>query len=263
MPTESELRDALRAAPDAAARTGAEPLDAASVIRKARAHRRPKQFVLGSATLLAVVGIGYTGVTAIPWPQSVLMSASDSGAAPETAIDDFTAGGSHPMAPDPSRESAALSNRCGTPLIETGPSASGLVLTTDFPEEGPANGLPVEGTVTLTNTGTQRVTGTTDAQPTIVISHNGVTVWHSNGAVRSIGILVDLAPGESMDYPTSLTPVECTMEDESGLSFPSDLPPLSTGVYQVSARIDLALDASDAPAELVGGPSQDITLTGG
>lgn len=263
MPTESELRDALRTASGAAAGPRADPIDAPTVIRKARAHRRPKQFALGSATVLAVFGIGYAGVTAIPWPQSALMSASDSAALPEAAFGDATAGGAHPTAPDLARESAASSNRCGMPTVQADASASGLVLATDFPKSGPANGLPVEGTVTLTNTGRQRVIGTTGAQPTIVISRDGLTVWHSNGGVRSIGILVDLAPGESMDYPASFTPVGCTEGDESGLSFPSDLPPLSTGVYQVSALIDLAPDSSDTPWVLVGGPSQDVALTGG
>lgn len=262
MPTESELRNALRAAPDAAA-TGADPIDAASVIRRARAHRRPKQVLLGSATLLAVVGIGYAGVTAIPWPQTVTMSASDSAALPEAAFGDSTAGGTHPTPPTDGRVSAALSNQCGMPLIEPGVSESGLVLTTDFPERGPANGLPVEGEVTLTNTGSTRVTGTTGAQPTIVISRDGVTVWHSNGAMRSIGIPIDLAPGESMDYPATFTPVECTEGDESTLSFPSDLPPLSTGVYQVSALIDITTGASGESSELVGGPTQDVALSGG
>ncbi len=269
MPTESELRDALRAAPETvtgvgADRSGIDPIDASAIIRKARAHRRPKQFVLGSATVLAVVGIGYGGLTAIPWPQSVLQSASDSAAGMhESAYSGLDSCDAPPMAPDLARRSAATVNRCGMPVVETGASASGLVLTTDFPVNGPANGLPVEGTVTLTNTGPQRVTGTTGAQPTIVVARDGVTVWHSNGAVRSIGILVDLAPGESMDYSASFTPVECAEGDETGLSFPSDLPPLNTGMYQVSALIDLVPDAGEASLELIGGPSQDVALTGG
>lgn len=264
MPTESELRDALRKGAEAPGR-----LDAEAVIRGSRARRRPRQLVLGSAAVLAVVGFCYAGITAIPWPQAALMAASEDVGEASTgydlAVPQSSSSATDPVTGAPQPGSALSANRCGLPSVEAGASSSGLLLTTDFPLTAAANGLPVEGVVTLENTGEQRVVGLTAAQPVIVLSRDGVTVWHTTSGSLSVGTLVDLAPGQSKQYPASFTPVLCTEEDEDALSFPVDLPPLGTGTYRVRALLDLVplASARDAAGELVGGPGQDVALVGG
>jgi hypothetical protein len=270
MPTESELRAALRDTPSAGSPSGAPVLDSDDVIRRARARRRPRQLAFGSVAALAVAGFAYAGISAIPWPQAGLMSASDT-MGEATTGSEFASPGAAPGAVDPvaggaKRQPASSINRCGQPLEEIGPTASGLVLTADFPSTGIANGLSVDGTVTLTNTGSARVAGVTAAEPTVVLSRDGITVWHSNGAVRSIGYLVDLAPGQSKEFPASFTPVLCSPGNEDSASFPGDLPPLGPGAYRVSVLLDLApvvADDAGEAGEVVGGPSQDLALTGG
>lgn len=251
-PTEAELRSALRG--DTGPRSG---LDADAVIRRARIRRLPRQIAFGSVATLAIAGIALVGVTVIKIPQSALMSASDSAGSAES--------GTLPQPPDlrygSSQAPAEKVNTCGGELARIAPSGSGLVLTTHFPASAPANGQPVSGTVTLSNTGTDRVTGSTAANPIVTLSQNGVTRWHSNGAMTAIAILIDLAPGESMDYEVNLTPVACGTEDELGDGFRDDLPALPAGDYEVSALIDLVPEATDGGgSELISGPLQALAL---
>lgn len=251
-PTEAELRFALRS--DTGAPSG---LDADAVIRRARSRRLPRQIVLGSVATLAVAGIALAGFTAITIPQSAIMSASDSmGGAESEPL---------PGAPDRGYGSeqapAEKVNPCGGELAQVAPSDTGLVLTMHFPASAPADGQPVSGTVTLSNTGTERVTGSSAASPILTVSQNGRILWHSNGAGAAIAVLVDLAPGESMDYEVTLTPVACGMEDELGTGFRDGLPALPAGDYQVSALIDLVPEAADGGgSHLIGGPLQAFAL---
>ncbi len=267
MPIESELRAALRDPSSGGRLADGTGIDSAEVIRRARARRRPKQVAFGSVATLAVAGFAWVGISAIPWPQAGIMSASDTlgdATGSELALPDAQPGATDPVAGGAHQEPASSLNRCGEPLIEVGPTASGLVLTTDFPSTGAANGLPMDGTVTLTNTGQERVTGVTAAQPTIVLSQDGITLWHSNGMMRTIEYLVDLAPGESKEFAASLTPVRCTEENPGSYSLPGGLPPLGPGTYRVTAFLELEpLDPADAAVQLVGGPSQDLAVTGG
>lgn len=268
MPTEAELRAALRDPSSDGGLAGGTGIDSAEVIRRVRARRRPKQVAFGSVAALAVAGFAWVGISAIPWPQAGVMSASDSmgdaTTGSELALPDAQPGATDPVGGGARQESASSLNRCGQPLIEVGPTASGLVLTADFPSTGTANGLPIDGIVTLTNAGQERVTGVTAAQPTIVLSQDGVTLWHSDGPVRTIEYLVDLAPGESKEFAASLTPVRCTQESASSHSLPGDLPPLGPGSYRVTAFLELEpLDPAGAAVQLVGGPSRDLALLGG
>lgn len=255
-PTEAELRSALHRS--SGLQGGADApsgLDATAIIRRARSRRLPRQIAFGSVATLAVAGIALVGFTVIKIPPSALMSASDSMGSAES--------GALPEARDLQHDGtpAEKVNPCGGEFAPSTPSTTDLVLTTHFPASAPANGQPVSGTVTLSNTGTDRVTGSTVASPAITLSQNGITLWHSNGAMIAIAVLVDLAPGESMDYEVSLTPVACGTEDELGDGFREDLPALPAGDYQVSALIELMPDAAGvAGNQLVSGPLQALTL---
>jgi hypothetical protein len=168
-----------------------------------------------------------------------------------------------PGVADAKRAPAERLNLCGAPVAEAVPSASGLELTVEFPETATTGTAPLEGVVRLTNTSGERVAGTTAAAPAITIARDGVTVWHSNGPMILSLTIVDLAPGESLEYRTSVVPVECGPQDEAD-TFRADLPALPPGEYEVSAAIDFAPDAppADAPAlaDLVMGPPSSLRL---
>ena len=260
MPTESDLRRLLQGPTDGGQRS---PLDTSRVVRRARLRRLPKQIVIGSTVTLAAAGIAVASIQGLqlanPSSATLGTSAADGAAesVPEPAIPGAAGGDTIKRAP------AERLNLCEGTLAEVAPSVTGLVLTTAFPDGAPADGSPVTGTVTLTNTGTQRVSGTTGATPAITVSQNGIVLWHSNGPTIAMAMMVDLDPGESLEYGAAFTPVRCGVEDDMAESFRENLPPLTAGTYDVSAAIDIMLDVpvnGSTEYELITGPLESISL---
>ncbi len=250
MPTESALRQMLRES--AATRASdVDRLDVAGVIRRSRRRRLPRQVGAAGVLTLAIVGIGFGGITAL---RPLLPVPSTQGSA---AMSDAA---SRPSAQSPSTGTTAESlNRCGEPLVQVAPHPLGLVLTVHF-SDGPANAKRIDGTVTLTNTGMQRITGSTATMPVLTVSQAGVVLWHSNGIRNLSARFVDLSPGQSMVYPAFFVPVRCAAGAEGSLSFPSTLPPLSPGRYQVSASIALTTEGSAGTHYLISGSPATIRL---
>jgi hypothetical protein len=254
MPTESALRGMFESA------EAPNTLDADRIIARSRMRRLPR--VVGAATIgtLAIAGFGVLGLQALTMQQQQPMTAStldqsaeDSGGAAPEGTETFV-----------KRAAADEINLCAYPVAETFPSFSGLQLDVAFPEAVPAGGT-VDGAVTLTNTSDARVTGTTGTRPAITLSQNGIVLWHSNGPVDSSAVVVDLEPGQSLQYAASFEPLRCDVEDDVAEAFRADLPPVPPGVYEVSAAIDFTPDPSmpqqDAPGlDLVTGPREPITL---
>jgi hypothetical protein len=252
MRTEQQLRDALRGAPIGS------PLDPRPIVRASARRHRARQVAVGGVTTLAVVGIGAGSIAGI---RSLLPHAVV-GAASSVAPQKDAASGGAPVAPGTKRAPADRINLCGGPLAEVAPAESGLVLTPQFPASASSTAGAIDGTVTLTNTGTERVTGTTAASPAITLSQHGTVLWHSNGAMIMLAVVVDLAPGESMTYRASVTPVRCGVEDDLN-GFRDDLPGVGAGDYALSAAIDLTrTDASGefVSNDLITGPLAAIRL---
>lgn len=246
MPTEDDLRNALRGA------DAPNHLDASRVVARAKARRAPRQaggILLGA---LALTGVGVLTVQTLPVTPPVA----------ETAMvaEDGSAGGAEVS--DAKRAPAEKLNLCESPVADIVPSASGLELTVEFPDRA-ATGGPIDGVVRMTNTSAERVRGTTAAVPAITVARDGITVWHSNGPMILSLVVVDLGPGESLEYRASFEPVLCTAADEAD-GFPPGLPALDAGTYELSAAIDFAWEdpPADAPAlaDLVTGPRSTIVL---
>ena len=147
-------------------------------------------------------------------------------------------------------------NLCTGTLAEVAPSTTDLGLTVSFPD-AEVGAKSVSGTVTLTNNGSGAVTGHTGSRPAVTVSQNGIVLWHSNGGTDLDAVDVDLAPGESIDYPANFSPVACGVDDDLAEQFSNRLPALPSGVYDISAAIDLLYDGG---VDLVTGPSQKVTL---
>ncbi len=251
MPTEDDLRKLL---------SGAEApntLDAERIIAKSRMRRLPAQLAAGTIGVLALAGVGVVVVqTSQLGVPSAVTSAEDSamveGGASDSELSEIK------------RAPADLLNLCGAPVSDIVPSTSGLELAVAFPSTVAAGTTRVDGTVRLTNLSTERVTGTTAAVPALTLSRDGVTVWHTNGAMILSATIVDLAPGESLEYTASFEPVQCAPEDDGPDGFRANLPALAPGTYELSAAIDFAPDAADpnepALADLVMGPRSVITI---
>jgi hypothetical protein len=263
--TRALLRDTAASAP-----TGA--LDVDSVLRRARRRRLPRRLATGGVGVLAIAGIGVAGASALGGLGQVTTlssgPAADSPAGPAAGEGSPETGGA---ASGGAADSGGISlapaekvNFCGGPLADVAPARTGLVATPHFPATAPAGTAPISGTVTVTNTGTERVTGYTGASPAMTVSEGGVTVWHSNGPQIMLAQLIDLEPGASVDLPASIVPVRCAVEDDSAESFREDLPALEPGVYQLSAIFYLTPDGPSAGSvpspDVVSGPLADITL---
>ncbi|CAN5534938.1 hypothetical protein BH10ACT4_BH10ACT4_12160 [soil metagenome] len=257
MSTESDLKKMFGEAGPALG-----TVDLSRVLRRSSRRRVAQQVAVGSATTLAVAGIGVAGFTGIRGlGPSFTTGAGSSAAAPQTKDDSTTRGG---IATEGGQKRAPAEkiNLCGGTLAEVAPNADGLVLTTDFPAAD-ASADRVSGTVTLTNTGSGHIVGTSAASPAITLSKNGVVLWHSNGPMIAMAALVDLAPGASMTYQASFQPVTCAIEDDSADSFRDDLPHVAAGDYQVSAAIDLSRESPDGSfvsTDLVTGPVSEVNL---
>lgn len=267
-------------------------IDAGAVLARSRRRRFPRQLAASGVGVLAIAGIGFAGVNVLQGvaPVSVLSNgAPASEAGPETQGGSDMQGGSGggesssgadsgsttlgPGAPG-SAESGAVDggtrlapaekiNLCGGTLAELAPAQSGLVATPQFPAAALAGTGFVSGSVTVTNTGTERVTGYTGASPAMTLSQNGITLWHSNGPQIALAQLIDLEPGASMELPASVTPVRCEIEDDAAGAFRENLPALPAGEYHLSAVFYLIPegDATALPSpDVVSGPVATITL---
>ena len=251
-PSEDDLRDMF-----ASSAPGGAPLDAGRIIARSRARRLPRQLAMGAIGTLAVAGIAVVGIQSMmPQPQASIMSQTDA-AAP-------SAEGGQPFAAT-KRAPADKLNLCTGTVTEAAPSFYGLRLDVAFPESAPTGTDPVQGTVRLTNTGTQAVMGTTAASPAITLSQGGIVLWHSNGPMTDMAVTVDLAPGQSMDYPASFTPVRCDVADDEAEGFRAGLPAVPAGGYYLSAALDFQPDASMVQQgtqglDLITGPLAPIRL---
>lgn len=253
MPTESELRDLL-SRPQLS-----NTIDADAIIKRSRARRLPRQLAAGAIGTLAILGISVVGVQTLRLPDQSAITATEQETA-LTAPENGLAGDSIARAP------AERLNLCEGTLADVVPSRFGLQLDVEFPAAAMAGVEAINGVVRLTNTGSDRITGTTGATSAVTISENATVLWHSNGPTILSLVIVDLAPGESLVYEASIVPVRCSIDDDLAGSFPADLPPLAPGNYELSAAIDFSptLAAGDADvdgsADLVTGPPATIVL---
>lgn len=253
-PTEDDIRELFASASPA---TGNKPLDAGRIIARSRARRLPRQLAIGAVGALAVAGIAVVGIQSmVRQPEASIMSQTDAAAPSVEGGQTFDT---------TKRAPAEKINLCAGTIADATPSFYGLRLDVAFPETAPAGTGAIRGIVHLTNTGSETVTGTTAAAPAITVSRNGTVLWHSNGPMIDPAVTVDLAPGQSMDYPASFTPVRCDVADDQAESFRTGLPALPAGGYYLSAAIDFQPDASMAQqgtpgVDLVTGPLAPITL---
>lgn len=263
MYTEDDLREML-------ANHASDPrgsIDIARVIRRSGRRRHAYQAVVGGATSLAVLGIGVAavaGVRALGQTGSTASSVAvgqspTTPGTPSGGVSSATEGATGGI----KRAPAEKLNLCGGVFASVAPNADGLVLTAQFPATAEAASRSIAGTVTLTNTGSERIVGTTAASPAITLSRDGVTIWHSKGPTITMVAIVDLAPGASMTYQASFSPVVCSVEDDSAPSFREGLPHATPGVYALSAAIDLSRTSPDGTFlsnDLVTGPASAISL---
>ena len=262
MPTESELRRQFH---------DDEPqgsIDLDAVLRRSRARRRPRVAAVAIVSSLAALAVVVPVSISVASQQTGTFSAGSAASAPDSAGDSATApealqGGSASGSGGIKRAPAEKINLCTGALAAPAPAEDGLVLTVQ-PVDAAADARDIPVTVTLTNTGAQQVTGSLSPFPTLTLSRAGIVLWHSNGAVPSLAQEIDLAPGASTGFSTTLEPVVCGVQDDAQPSFRAGLPAAGPGDYRVSAALDFSPTAADGggggDAVLVTGPTSPVTL---
>jgi len=228
VPSESDLRDLLR---------GSEPegraaIDLDAVLTRARRRRRPRVVAAQALGSVALAGVLVTAVVV------ALPRTADSAA----TIAADTAAGSEEGAPyvgdaDLRKEGDV----CGEPVVEH-PAVDGLALDLTLPTtvEPDPRALPV--VVTLRNTGTESLVGTTATAPEVTVAEEGQVLWHTPASADAGFRALDLAPGESVDYPVTIAVVVCTSEaDLATDGSASTLPAAGPGDYELRAVLEVAL----------------------
>ena len=233
MPTDAELRRLFHDAPSPKA-----TIDPDAIIRRSRRRRLPQQLGAGSVLTLAAAGIGVASINGL---QSLApMGAAETSADAPMGASESSPFGGKGVAP-------ATVPFCAAGGFMDAELQSGIEVAPAFPASAEL-GQRVSGTLTLTNTGTEPVTGTA-LSPLIALSLDGVQVWHSDGQSETP---VALDPGESMTLPFDFDAIGC---DSSGEADRSVLEP---GQYQLTAVVTLAPDSG--PVRTIGGPASTITL---
>ena len=253
MASESELRERFQEGTQPSGR-----IDVDAVLRRSRARRRPRIVLAGAGSVLAIAAIAVPaalGSFSTTGSNTALIAGAGDGGAEYSAPEAADSGTE--LAFD--RPPAEKLNLCSAPVAEVPPAENGLVLTVEpVTASAAARGIPT--IVTMTNTGSEPVSGTTAGLPAMTLSQGGVTLWHSNGPQTMIAIPVELAPGESLQYPATFEPVRCNVEDDGAETFREDLPGVGAGLYQLSAAIDFTRNDGSF-IDLVTGPAVRVSLS--
>lgn len=225
----------------------ASAIDLDAVMHAARARRRPRQWAVGTLSVVAVLGLGGIAVAGMTPP--ALIAASES-----ADLEAGTAeGGAAPLADD-GVERAAVADlaelvSCGAAVATPDAQATGLVLDVKVATFAvPRDGV-VDARAVLTNTGTTTIDIVTGTSAVAVLTQNGVVV--SVELPRDSATLeFALEPGESRELPAFTSTVDCRDDDRGALA---------AGDYDVFAVLDV-LDPASRSWTLVIAPTAGVRL---
>lgn len=252
-PDPGNLGDGLKRAADAAT---PRPLDVDAVLAASRSRRRARRtaIVSGAGAAAAVLVVG--GLVFGLQPPGGGVTTADAPASQETLESaDAEPGAAGGATSDTRLAPPEKVNACGLELAPaTDASASGLVVTV-APVEAVASGASGEVLVTVTNAGAAVVDGDVRPVPAIAVAADGVTRWHTNGMVADDLQPISLAPGDSLGLSGVVEASACSVADEALGSFPTDLPALPEGTYEVTAVVMFVDDATGGIEYLIAPPA--------
>lgn len=246
-PDPTGLGEDLKRAADAAT---PRPVDVDAVLAASRSRRRARRtaVVTGAGAVAAVLVVGGLvfglqrpggGATTADAP-----IASESAGSAETAPE-IASGESADDAAGLRLAAPESVDRCGAAVVPLAEASETPLAVSVAPPAAPVPpGATAPVTVTVTNIGSEVVTGDLASLPTVTIADADVVVWHSSGTSEAEAMHVTLQPGETVTLTGVLSALRCTAADDDGTGLPSDLPPLGPGPYAVGATV-----AFSTPAE--------------
>ncbi|MBX9471195.1 hypothetical protein [Microcella sp.] len=238
-----DLGQALR--DDAAANAPrASAIDVDAVTRAARARRRPRQWAVGTLSVVAVLGVGGLAVAAVAPP--VLIAASES-ADLEAGMAE---GGAAPLADGADERTTGpdLADivACGAAPLPLEIDDSALALELRIATTVAADAGPIDAIAVLVNRGDDAMTLLTAATAVAVLTQNGAVVGVElprDGAALEL----DLAPGESYELPMVISTLACRGSASESLA---------PGAYGVVAVLEMV----SGPTALVVAEPVEIRL---
>ncbi|QAV69135.1 hypothetical protein ESZ53_00960 [Salinibacterium sp. UTAS2018] len=205
-------------------------IDTAAVISGSKRRRRPRQFAVGAISVLAASALVFAGINT--YQQADLISttagvvAEDSGEAGSQFDAESDAAPSD--APQAAQDTSPITAACGTSIRTDAATPFGLSLELQFPAEVVASGSAY-GTVLMTNTSDEPVTGTTANVPDVNLLRDSIVISHSPD-VQILSVMpVNLQPGQSIAFDVAIDVFDCTTIDTGGMVEP--------GTYAVNATL--------------------------
>lgn len=244
-----DLGGALR--DDAAANAPrASVINVDAVTRAARARRKPRQWAVGTLSVVAVLGVGGLAVTAVTPP--TMIAAIESGDLEVGVAEEESAPLAEGGTGDAPEENGARVGELLVCTADTTPltsSMSGLDAVITPPAASVVAGEPIMTTVHVTNTTESTVVFTMRPEATGVVTTDGVVV--GMGSIRGDRrVEVRLAPKESTAVPVRLETTDC--RDSGG-------PPLPVGSYTAIVVIDV-VDSATGLADSLVPPGIEVRL---
>lgn len=225
-------------------------IDTTAVISRSKRRRRPRQFAVGAVGLLAASSLVFAGISTFRHTDPVSTTAgivADDAA--ESRVEGDSAYSDESLA---APETSPISAACGTSIRTDSASPFGLSLELELPEEVVASGSAY-GTVLLTNTSDEPVTGTTANVPDVNLLRDSIVISHSPDVQILSVIPVNLQPGQSIAFDVAIDIFDCTTIDTGGMVDP--------GTYAVNATLAFVpADPEDGDAAEVRSANSAITL---
>lgn len=223
----------------------ASVIDVDAIAQSARARRRPRQWAVGTLSVVATLGIGGLALQSVTPPP--LIAASESA---DTATVESTEGSdllSQPGAPealgDGERSLALLT--CGAAVPQ--PFAhSGVTLSVQVPPSARLTDGDIVGLAVLSNSSSEPVSISTRMEATGSLAQGGAVTTEyleSGDAMQT----VELAPGERFEFPLRVSTMGCG----GG--------PLAAGEFSVAVALEVVLPSTGESAVLIANP-QSVRL---
>lgn len=224
-------------------------IDTAAVVSRSKARRRPRQLAVGVVGALAAASLLFAGINT--FPRTGELTAGSSVAEDSSTRMDSNSGADMAesyLTPD----EGGVAEMCGAIIPTTAASPYGLAIELDLASPVTASGSAF-GTVRLTNTSDEAVTGTTASMPDVNLTRDTVSISHSPDAQILSVIPVNLQPGQSIEFAVSIAIYDCTTIDTGGMIDP--------GIYTVSTSLAFVpTDPQDGEAAEVRSSPSTIVL---
>lgn len=231
-----DLGRALR--DDAAANAPrASVIDVDAVAHAARARRRPRQWTVGTLSVVAALGMGGLALQAVTPP--TLIAASESA---DTATVESAGGAdvlSQPQAPETlgDGERSVTLLACGATAPEPS-SFRGVTLSVDVPQSARMADGDLMGVATIANSSSDTVSISAPAGASGSLAQGGVIVAESLDA-SGVEQPIELGAGDRLDLPLRVSTVGC--EGEA----------LAAGGYSVVVALEVVMASTGEAGVLI------------